>query len=174
MRMDILEIEIKACCDSEEEVVSRISALGGVFDERRTESDVYYNHPGRDFKKTDEALRIRNAGGRTVLTYKGPKIGNKSKTRIEHETAVADTAVMAQILGDLGFVESGRVVKDRSLYHLGGIEICVDRVEGLGLFVELEKKDTDREKVEAELFALAEKLGLTRFERRSYLEMILG
>jgi adenylate cyclase, class 2 len=172
--MELLEIEIKAYCDNEDDVLSRIQALGGRLVERRTERDAYFNHPGRNFKKTDEALRIRDTGDSAVLTYKGPKIGNRSKTRIEHEAGIDDAAGLAEILRDLGFVESGRVVKDRRLYTIEGIEICLDRVEGLGLFVELEKKHTNREKIETELFALAEKLGLSRFERRSYLEMILG
>ena len=110
----------------------------------------------------------------TVLTYKGPRLGGRSKTRVEQEADIADYAAVAIILSSLGFVESGRVAKVRKIYHLNDVELCLDRVEGLGLFIELEKKDTDREKVEAVLFNLAEQLGLTRFERRSYLELILG
>ncbi|HOO72883.1 MAG TPA: class IV adenylate cyclase [Spirochaetota bacterium] len=171
--MELLEIEIKAYCEDGTAAETRIMELGGVFIEARREEDIYFNHPCRDFRITDEALRLRGVGGSTVLTYKGPKLGGRSKTRVEQEADIPDRAAVKAILTSLGFVESGRVAKERKLYHLHDVEICLDRVEGLGLFIELEKKDTDREKVEAVLFSLAEELGLTRFERRSYLELIL-
>ncbi len=41
-------------------------------------------------------------------------------------------------------------------------------------FVELEEMGTDKEKCEQELFEFAERLGLDRFVRRSYLEMMVG
>src|SRR5688572_28544694 len=38
------------------------------------QSDEYFAHPARDFAKTDEALRIRTSGGKSFVTYKGPKL----------------------------------------------------------------------------------------------------
>jgi adenylate cyclase class 2 len=172
--MELLEIEIKAYCDNEDDLLSRLRSMGARLVEQRWEEDVYFSHPARDFKQTDEALRIRNVGRRSVLTYKGPRISGRSKTRDEQETDAADGRALEAILFSLGFTEAGRVSKARHIYALRGIEICIDRVQGLGLFVELEKKDHRREEVEAELFALAEELGLARFEGRSYLELVLG
>jgi adenylate cyclase, class 2 len=172
--MDILEIEIKSHCDDHGPVAERLGAMGARHVGTRTELDLYLNHPCRDFRNTDEALRLRRAGGRVILTYKGPKIGTAAKTRREEEVDVADFEKTTGILGLLGFVEFGSVAKERSIYRLGDVEICLDTVDGVGRFVEIEKKGSDRERIEGELFHLAGELGLDRFERRSYLEMKYG
>ena len=172
--MDILEIEIKSYCDDHAPVTAKLEAMGARHAWTGREQDLYLNHPSRDFRKTDEALRLRQARGRVILTYKGPKIGTAAKTRREEEVAVEDFGQALVILGLLGFVEFGSVTKERAVYRLGETEICMDTVEGVGQFVEIEMKGSDRERIEAELFRLAGKLGLDRFERRSYLELKYG
>lgn len=52
------------------------------------ELDLYFQHPCRDFAKTDEGFRVRcqdYEGGESqcFLTYKGPKIDPETKTRKE-------------------------------------------------------------------------------------------
>lgn len=169
----MLEIEIKAWCDNRNEVINRIVSLGGVMFKRVRERDIYYSHPCRDFAETDEALRIRIEDNTYTLTYKGPKLGKRSKSRFEEEVLFNELSAMKSILNEIGFVEVDNVVKVRDIYILNNVEICVDRVDGVGDFVELEKMGGDRESTESELFALAEELGLKRFERRSYLELKL-
>ena len=168
---ELLEIEIKAWCDSHESVKSGLAEAGALHAETRDEVDIYFNHPSRDFARTDEALRIRSVNGRCRLTYKGPKLSLKSKARVEHETDAGDLESLKNIILSLGFTISGMVEKSRSVYTLNGIEICIDDVAGLGTFVELEKMGRLGQGVEEELFELAAKLGLSRFERRSYLEL---
>jgi adenylate cyclase, class 2 len=170
--MEPLEIEIKSRCDDPEALRVRAGAMGAQPIEETVEEDIYFNHPSRDFGETDEALRIRAAGGRCVLTYKGPKIGTRSKTRVEQEADVSDFNSMKRILLSLGFREFGGVRKRRETFRIGGVLLCIDRVDGLGDFAELEMKGSDRERIEGELFDLAARLGLSRFERRSYLELL--
>ncbi len=167
------EIEIKAYCENHDELIEKIENLGGKFTIRKTEVDVYMNHPSRNFGETDEALRIRRVNDDVILTYKGPKISKASKARVEKEVTVSDFNDMKSILDNLGFIETGHVEKDRIYYVVDDIEICVDKVKGLGNFVELEKIGADLEKTESILFQLAGKLGLNKFERKSYLELIL-
>ncbi len=169
----MLEIEIKAGVEDHEQARSGILALGGRFRGRFREVDTYYSHPARDFALSDEALRIRTVGDRSTLTYKGPRLGERSKTRFESETGVENPEALREILRELGFADVAVVRKDREIYEYGDVEICMDSVEGLGLFVELEKRGEDRIKGEEELFSLAGKIGLTRFERKSYLELKL-
>jgi len=169
----MLEIEIKARCSDLERMERMVVGKGGVAGERRREEDLYFNHPARDFAVTDEAFRMRSAGDYHALTYKGPKMAGRSKTRYEAEVEIGDPAVMKDILAKLGFREVSVVEKERAMYTLGDITVCLDRVAGVGDFVELEKMGEDREAVEAGLFALAADLGLVEFERRSYLEMLL-
>lgn len=168
----MLEIEIKAYCNNHKELTKRVISLGAKFLVTKDERDIYLKHPCRDFGKTDEALRVRIECNKNILTYKGPRIGSSStKTRFEEEVEFNNFDSMMSILFKLGFVVFEEVVKTRDIYLVNGIEICIDRVEGVGNFVELEKRGMDRVKVEEELFSLAKKLDLSRFETRSYLEL---
>ncbi|HPS59345.1 MAG TPA: class IV adenylate cyclase [Spirochaetota bacterium] len=166
-----LEIEIKAWCESHDSVRSLLESAGALLSGTRDEVDIYFNHPARDFAQTDEALRIRSVNGKCRLTYKGPKLSTKSKARVEHETDAGDYESIKSIILSLGFTVSGSVEKKRSIYILNGIEICIDDVAGLGTFIELEKKGQLGRGIEEELFKLAAELGLSRFERKSYLEL---
>ncbi|MBN2079596.1 MAG: class IV adenylate cyclase [Spirochaetes bacterium] len=168
-----LEIEVKAYCDDLAAVEEKLAAMGARSLGSIRERDLYLNHPSRDFAATDEALRLRRAGDSVIMTYKGPKIGLAAKTRREIEVAVGDYDAVLLILEILGFVRVGSVVKERDRFALEGIEISLDRVEDLGDFVELEAKGVNRQSGEESLFAMAERLGLDCFERRSYLELIL-
>lgn len=168
---DKFEIEIKCYCDSPDEIEMRIKSTGAEFVETRSESDIYFNHPSRDFAETDEAFRIRRVNNFCKITYKGPKVSKTTKARVEHETTVGDFDAIRNIILSLGFVESGVIEKERRIYSLGESEISIDDVKGLGLFVEIERIGELKEEIEKELFDTAAKLGLTKFERRSYLEL---
>lgn len=169
----MLEIEIKSSCDDLELLKEKIIKSGGIFESSEIEHDVYYNHPCRDFKKTDEAFRIRHSGNLTFLTYKGPKIGEKTKTRFEKEILIGSAEDLNIILNKLGFEEAGEIIKERETYKLSGITVCLDKVNGLGSYAELEIISDEKDKSEKLLFETAGKLGLNKFERRSYLELIL-
>lgn len=168
---DMLEIEIKCYCDFPDEIEEKIKAAGAVYVGVRSESDIYFNHPARDFAKTDEALRLRRVNNICKITYKGPKLSKNTKARVEHETAVEDFNTIRDIILSLGFVESGVIEKERKIFSLGKSEISIDDVKGLGVFVEIERIGELKDDIERELFDTAAKLGLTRFERRSYLEL---
>lgn len=172
--MEMLEIEIKSRCDDHAPVIERLGSIGARLAESRRENDLYLSHPARDFRSTDEALRLRQVNDTVILTYKGPRLGGETKTRREVEVAVAEFEPMLGILGLLGFIAAGTIAKERDIYRLGDVEICIDRVEGLGNFVELEMMGTERERIEKDLFDIAAKLGLDRFEKKSYLELKYG
>jgi adenylate cyclase class 2 len=169
----MLEIEAKAAIENKEEIKQRILEAGGKYIRVETQSDIYFAHPSRDFMKTDEALRIREAGDEYTLTYKGPKLDKLTKTREEIEIKLDDPVPMAGVLKMLGFMEVAPVVKTRSHYTLGDYQVALDEVEGLGHFIEIEKH-ADSYKPE-ELVELLKSLGVeeSKMERRSYLELLL-
>lgn len=161
----------------------RLEALGvGVF-ETRIEADLYYAHPARDFALTDEALRIRQVGGRHFLAYKGPKIDPTTKTRQELELPLPSdepsAAAWRRLLEVLGFRPIAEVRKRRRKANIfwqdRRVEASLDEVEELGSFVELEllSSPEDLEAAKACVASLAEHLGLAGGERRSYLELLL-
>ncbi|KUH32796.1 MULTISPECIES: class IV adenylate cyclase [Thermococcus] len=149
---------------------------------REYQEDTYFSHPCRDFSETDEALRIRvkkfNGHFEAFLTYKGPKLDQESKTRREIEVPITDPDEHEQILNSLGFHEVMTVVKVREKYYYDkGIVITLDNVEGLGKFVEVETLVESEEEIEPavkRLRGILNSIGVTKLERRSYLELLLG
>ena len=170
----MLEIELKARCASHDDMRAKLDAAGAVRGKSVVERDQYFNHPSRDFRETNEALRLRMEDGQCRVTYKGPRLGGIAKSRFEAETDIGDLETMTTILGKLGFVKAGTVEKTREFYALGDITVCLDDVTTLGTFIELEKIGEDKEAIEKELVACAAKLGISEFERRSYLTMVLN
>ncbi len=168
----MIEIEIKSPCDNLEEVKRLILQKGGGEIGSKSQLDLYYAHPCRDFASTDEALRIRREGLEHVLHYKGPKLDRVSKSREEISSPVPDPRSFTLILERLGFKLVSQVEKHRTVLSLEGVEISLDRVAGLGDFVELEIMGDDLESGRERLLSMMKELGLEKSERRSYLELL--
>jgi adenylate cyclase class 2 len=170
----MLEIEVKTRADHLQ-IKEQLSVMGAVFVGVQHHCDTYFNAPHRDFATTDEALRIRSVNGRSVMTYKGKKLDTLSKTREEFETEV-DGGTTQSILLALGFYESGIVRKTREVYKYENMTICLDKVEGLGEFMEVEiGAESDIEAHRKQIFSFLEKFGIGEDNsiRTSYLEMVL-
>lgn len=148
------EVELK-CRVDHGELRARLDDVGATRQQTVTQRDVYYDAPHRDFAETDEAFRLRretaldeNNGseGTVKLTYKGPLIEDESKTRAEHETAVADPAETRAIVESLGFEPAAVVEKERTFFELEGYTVTLDVVSELGEFIEIETAvETDDE-----------------------------
>jgi adenylate cyclase class 2 len=179
----MLEVEIRYRYADRPALVARLQGLGGTLAETRTDVDQYFNAPDRDLKATDEAFRLRRVGEQNCLTYKGPKRDAETKTRTEIEVPLADGADAAAgataILLALRYRPVVVVRKARQVYRFtrGGfaMEACLDDVERVGSFIELEiLAEEDRyEPAKAVLMQTAAELGLTEKETRSYLGMVL-
>ncbi|TWT86869.1 CYTH domain protein [Pseudobythopirellula maris] len=178
----MLEIELKFPLADEAAFRARLAELGAESEGVSEQSDAYFNHPSRDFAQTDEALRIRTVGEASRLTYKGAKLGGAAKTRFEQELPLAEgtTEGWREVLLRLGFREVTAVRKRREAFSLTldgrAFELTIDRVEGLGLYAEVETlaDETSQDDAEQAVVNLAGRLGLSQPEGRSYLEMLLG
>jgi len=165
-----LEIESKILVGSLKEVEKAILEEGAVFQGEYTQEDVYYNHPSRDFTETDEALRVRKQNGTTIVTYKGKRFDRVTKTRSEINLVVdGDASGLFEVLG---FRPAGRVKKRRKEYIIGEVKVCLDDVEGLGHYVELEALGTDYKLGKAKIFEIMKKINFIDIERKSYLELL--
>jgi len=181
--MTKFEVEQKFPLTDEAALLSKLASLGSVPGEAKAQVDCYYSHPARDFAATDEALRIRRVGELNFITYKGPKLDPKTKTRREIELPLPPGAQVAieygRLLAALGFRPVAEVHKQRRLVVLEWqsrqVEVAIDDVQRVGRFVELELSadEADLDAARAALAALALTLGLTGGERRSYLELLL-
>ncbi len=180
----MLEVEMKFA-NVDFPRLERQLAEGGAHEKTvRNDADHYFNAPDRDFARTDEALRMRRIGTANFVTYKGPKRDAQTKTRTEIEVPIAegDEAAMnfARLLQHLGYRAVAVVRKRRRVFHWKrdgfDLEVCLDEVEGLGRFAELEIQAPEErlEAARAVLLQTAALLGLTQSERRSYLELLLS
>lgn len=178
-----MEVEQKFPTEDLTVVESRLHAMGASISSPKREVDLYFAHPARDFARTDEALRIRRSGGASWITYKGPKIDATTKTRREIDLVLPEgseaSAAWISLLEALGFRPIAEVSKQRhkALVAWEGrqIEVSLDYVDDVGTFVELELV-TDVDDVasaKACIASLAERIGLSGSERRSYLELLL-
>jgi adenylate cyclase class 2 len=183
------EVEVKFRADHDAlrpEVAARGRHVGTV-----TQRDSYYDAPHRSFAETDEALRVREEteeteatgdaapdgdGPVTRLTYKGPLVDEVSKSRREHETAVADGGAMASALEALGFQPAAVVEKRRERYAVEGLTVVLDEVTDVGQFLEIETESAELEAAREEVFDLARELGFDPESgiRESYLGMVLA
>lgn len=180
----MLEIEVKYRNADPAALLARLRSLGATHIETRTESDQYFNAPDRDLKQTDEAFRLRRIGDTSRFTYKGPKRDLATKTREEIEVPLADGDVAAadavRMLMCLGYRPVATVTKLRAVHRLerGGFEVdvCLDEVERVGAYAEVEivAEETRFEEAKAAVLALAAELGLHEVERRSYLGLLLA
>ena len=85
---------------------------------------------------------------------------------IEREVEVNDAKQILDILGYLGYREVIKVNKIRRKCKFEDYEICLDEVENLGSFVEIEKiSEEDAEKVQEELLQFLMKLGINKENR---------
>ena len=177
------EVEMKFPVGDMPAVEAKLAELGAAIAEAKTEVDLYFNHPARDFAQTDEALRLRRVGGVNRITYKGPKVDRTTKTRRELDLPLpegeATFDAWSTMLDALGFTPVGEVRKHRrkALVSWQGrtVEVSLDRLDRLGTFVELELvvPQDEYDAAKSCIASLATRLGLNKSERRSYLDLVL-
>ena len=172
----MIEVEVKAKIDDFKEMEEKLENIGAVKSKTEFQEDIYFASPIVDFAQTDEALRIRTTNNNTFITYKGPKLNDKAKTRKEVEMTIENSEKATDIFTEIGFREVRTVRKNRQYYTYENFEISLDDVEGLSPYMEIEIALDDSEdysQAQDEIFKLFEKLGITDgFERTSYLELL--
>lgn len=175
------EIEIKLKVEDLEAVAQKLLEKGCKLSEPVCQYDVIYTlkekPPRLEYaKEGDISIRIRRSGGKAELNLKEQRSGEMDN--LEYETEVKDPEAMHSILIKLGYIPEVEVKKRRQKGKIGEYEICLDDVEKLGTFVELEKLSSDGanpDEVREELLRELEKLGLSRRdeETRGYDNQIL-
>lgn len=106
---------------------------------RELEADQIYDRNGDELRSSDRLLRVRRAGERCVLTYKGPAQRAPHKSREEIETNVSDGDALVLIIQALGFLPTFRYEKYRTIFEKSGVDGVVTLDETpIGTFLELE------------------------------------
>jgi adenylate cyclase class 2 len=178
------EVEVKYRLADPDQLGRRLAEWGASGKPTVVQEDTYFSHPARDFILTNEALRLRRVAGQNHITYKGPRRSGPTKTReeIEIEIASGDDALRSflRLFEKLGFLAIATIHKRRTPYHLTvrghTVEVALDHADGLGDFAEIETlaaTELELPAAQAAVLSLAEQLGLTEVEPRSYLRMAI-
>ena len=192
----MIEVEIKARVLNPEELVKKFKNQEGGYKISFIHEDTYFNMPEglRDFKKTDEALRIRKSieynknidsskqNLNYFITYKGKKLDKTTKTRNEVETKLENGDSVKEIFNALGFREILTVKKERDLYEFNFkgyiIEVLIDFIPILKEhFIEVEIMSESNDRLEESKNILFEFLNMFDIKKehsitKSYLELI--
>lgn len=104
---------------------------------RTFEDNTVFDTPDGRLRTAAVLLRVRQAGGRATLTYKGPPTPARHKDREELETALADPAALAAILHRLGYLPAFRYQKYRTEFSDGHGAATLDETP-IGCYLELE------------------------------------
>lgn len=138
------EVEVKYFLCNKEQVLENLNQMGLKHNvENEIQNDSYYIPAHRNFFETEivsEWLRIRETEINCTLNFKQwLPIGSKEQDYCnEYETVVGDLFALKKIFELLDFKEIVRVCKVRNSWIYDDVEICIDEVENLGTFIELE------------------------------------
>lgn len=165
-------IEIKARLDSVAALVPRVAAIATEGPVEIAQDDTFFSCSEGRFK-----LRAFSATAGELIFYRRADLpGAKESFYVRSPTA--DPGSLRAALG-LACGVTGRVVKRRTLYMVGRTRVHLDRVDGLGEFLELEVVLRDGETAEAgirEAHELMQRLGLddAQLVEGAYIDLLVA
>ena len=134
------ETEIKLRASDLPAIRRRLRAIGFRVHKRRIfESNVLLDTSDRTLAGKDEMIRIRRAGPKAKLTYKGKSQSGAHKSREEIETDILEPGTLEKIFGCLGLNPSFRYEKYRTEYkHAGQHGVVTVDETPIGNYIEIE------------------------------------
>jgi len=163
------ETEIKVEIQNPDDFCAKLQSFNPrVVSSRHFEENHLLDFPDKALKDRRCLVRIRKAGERATLTYKGPpKENGIFKTREELETGLDNRTIGIEIFQRIGMSEWFRYQKYRREFALDAVIVAVDETP-IGIFAELEGS-------EKAICDLARKLDIeqSRFIRNSYYALYL-
>ena len=168
------EIEIKLRANNLDAIEAQFKEKGWVFSDPIFQHDVVYSSM-KNTKPYDQmeeegyvAIRIRYQNNKATLTLK--KQLSSEMDNLEYESIVENPKDVHEMLLVLGWKPEIEVKKTRKKAKMGEYELCLDRVENLGDYLEIEKlteDNVDPVKVVAELYGILEPFGLSKKDEES-------
>jgi adenylate cyclase class 2 len=164
----VLEIEVKIRIENPDAVLKTLEKAGAVLHRNRhLEENVLFDLPDHSLLHKQSALRLRTSGKRSCLTFKGPvQKSRRFKIREEFETEVKNPKQTAKILRALGYRETFRYSKHRTVFRTKKLTVCLDET-AVGSFLELEGDRSDIVR-----FARALGVSTQEFIQTDYISML--
>ena len=168
------EVEIQVKIENGQKLINFLEK-NAEFKKESRQIDEYFHPIHRNFVKIrpiKEWLRLRNSDGRCSINYKNwyyNKNGKSLSYCDECETFIEDANQFKEILGALNFQLLIKVDKQRKTWVYKEYEIAVDKVKGLGNFVEIEyvgkNKNIEPKKILAEMISFLKNINCGKIER---------
>lgn len=148
----VIEVELKAWVDDPEAMSAKLERLAVPKDEVHY-SDTYFTY-AHTTGYQHQRFRLRESGGQATVTAKVPVAGQAAEALREHEFSVSDPAAFQAFCRAFGFRELIRKEKHARRFTLREpapfpLTIELNRIPGLGWFLEVETLVEDPEKVPA-------------------------
>jgi adenylate cyclase, class 2 len=134
------ETEIKLAVENARKARAMLHAAGFHVSRRRVfEGNTIFDTAKGTLRRTRTLVRIREAGGMAILTYKGAPVPSRHKSREEVETVIEDPHALRTVLERLGYRPTWRYEKFRTEYRLerGAGMATLDETP-IGVYLELE------------------------------------
>jgi predicted adenylyl cyclase CyaB len=141
------EKEVKVLNIDKKKIIQIISRFGAkiIFDsEIKT---TFFDFADARISKAKNVLRLRQAGQRSLLTFKKILSKQSAKEAEEYEVEVSDLQAMKKILKSLGLSETGNIQKHRTSYRLNNVQFDIDIHENelsyIPPYLEIEAENID-------------------------------
>lgn len=165
------EIEVKARLGNRIGFLLAAKRYGIFFGEPVQQDDTIFAHLDDKLAESDsmvkDVVRLRKTAGKVLLTLKY-RASDQSRDNHELETEVSSYQEMTKIFERMGWHEDIRINKHRQTAAFKGFELCVDALEGVGDFVEIEKlakEEADAVSIQAEMWKILTSLGVAEEDR---------
>jgi len=170
-----MEIEVKYKHDNLEDFAQKLLSEGFILEKSKHQIDTYFIVNRKNDDGTRDYLRIRGDSEGNKFSLDFHKVLSLLETD-ETELKFTDMKGMSKILGALGFDVACVLNKDRKKYKKGPLLVILDKVEGLGNFVEVELIDEPTDENKALVLGTASELGLkeeNRVIKKGYPDLLI-
>jgi adenylate cyclase class 2 len=145
------EIEIQVKVSNTKKLINFLKKNGKFIGEIK-QIDFYYTPKHRSFvdvRPVKEWFRLRTTPNHSSITYKNWKYTRSGKSWHcdEYNTKIENPSQFKKILEVLNFKLLSKVSKNRKKWRCKNFEISIDKVSGLGEFVEVEYRGRKKLKV---------------------------
>jgi predicted adenylyl cyclase CyaB len=144
MAKNVISIEIKAKLDDTKRIIRLLEGLGADFNGEDKQSDTY-------FKVSKGRLKLREGNiENNLIQYDRPESKDLKRSEVKLLPLEPGENQLKQILTRSLGVDVV-VEKSRRIYFIDNVKFHIDKVKGLGQFVEIEALDSEGQKTEQEL-----------------------
>ncbi|MCK5412962.1 MAG: class IV adenylate cyclase [Candidatus Pacebacteria bacterium] len=170
----MIEVEIRARIEGKDEFQKKLKEIGAIYNKTEKQIDRVFGNPM--FLDSDNMIvegglsaRIREVENKKTLEFKEIF---RQKGGFEIETSLSEIEIGIKFLEKLKFKEVFVVSKSREIYLYNNFTICIDSVDCLGDFIEIEKMvefSEDENQARIECLNLLKKIDSNvKIENRKY------